>query len=143
MSQQWVVATKKATKAVKKPQLAFNLHGQTVAVVIGKGLREHEITKMIANHHGHTIVVDAFYHQKDRYQHFNNELRTADIIIMVQNYMKHATSKTITDVASRNNKKFAISKSGGLQSIEQAIYRADQGIKAYENSSSSIDYPTK
>lgn len=121
----------------------FDLHGQTVAVVIGNGMREKAITKMVRAHHGQAKVVDAFYRQSDIAQHFRNELADADIVVMVQNYMKHITSKTITTIASAENKKFAISNGGGLQSIEQAIYRADAGIKAYENSSSSVDYPTK
>lgn len=120
----------------------FDLHGQTVAVVIGNGMREQAITKMVRTHHGRAKVVDAFYRQSDIEQHFRNELADADIVVMIQNYMKHITSKTITTIASAENKKFAISNGGGLQSIEQAIYRADAGIKAYENSSSSVDYPT-
>lgn len=133
----------KSNKPAKKPRLAFNLHHQTVAVVIGKGMREQAITKLIHDHHGQAKIVDAFYRQSDLVQHFRNELSDADIVVMVQNYMKHITSKTITSIASAENKKFAISNGGGLQSIEQAIYRADAGIKAYENSSSSVDYPTK
>lgn len=121
----------------------FDLHGQTVAVVIGNAMREQAITKLVRTHHGQAKVVDAFYRQSDIEQHFRNELSDADIVVMVQNYMKHITSKTITSIASAENKKFAISNGGGLQSIEQAIYRADAGIKAYENSSSSIDYPTE
>ena len=111
-------------------------------MVIGKGMREQAITKLIHDHHGQAKIVDAFYRQSDLVQHFRNELNNADIVVMVQNYMKHSTSKTITSIASAENKKFAISNGGGLQSIEQAIYRADAGIKAYENSSSSVDYPT-
>lgn len=119
------------------------MHEQTVAVVVGDNIRHNEITKLIAAHHGKCKIINAFYHRRNRIQHFNHELRDADIIIMIQNYMKHATSKSITNVASSKHKKFAIANSAGLQSIEQAIYRADKDIKAYENSSSTIDYPMK
>lgn len=111
--------------------------------MIGKGLRSKEINRIVSKHHGHTKIVDAFYHQTNLYEHFDKELKDADIVVMVQNYCKHATSKTITSIATKKDKNFAIANSGGLQSIEQAIYRADQGIKSYENSSSTIYYPTK
>lgn len=97
---------------------------------------------MIIKHNGKARIVDAFYLQSNRMEHFSNELAHSDIVVIVQNYCKHATSKTITTIISKENKKFGIANSAGLQTIAQAIYRADQGIKSYENSSSTIDYPT-
>lgn len=123
--------------------LDFDLHNQLVAVVIGGSGRQQEITDLIHAHHGRVKIIDAFYRQTNRTQHFENEIKNADILIMIQNQMKHGTSKTITTIASRYDINFAIAKSGGLQAIEQAVYRADQGIKSYEASGSTINYPIK
>lgn len=132
-----------STPSSSPDTLDFDLHDQLVAVVIGGSGRQQEITDLIHAHHGGVKIIDAFYRQTNRTQHFENEIKDADILIMIQNQMKHGTSKTITTVASRYDINFAIAKSGGLQAIEQAIYRADKGIKSYEASGSTINYPIK
>lgn len=119
------------------------MHQQTVGVVIGDRLREKEIRRVIIRHNGRAQTIDAFYKQSNLIEHFTNELAHCDIVVMVQNYCKHATSKAITSIISQTDKKFGIANSAGLQNIEQAIYRADQGMPAYENSSSTIKYPTE
>lgn len=139
MKRQRVNTRKESTKA----ELNFDLNQQEVAVVIGDKMREKEIRRLIIKHNGQARVIDAFYKQSNLIEHFSNELAHSEIVIMVQNYCKHATSKALRKIIADTNKKFGISNSAGLQSIEQAIYRADKGIKAYENSATTIDYPTK
>lgn len=152
MSPKWLITRVKptttnnslaSTPSSSPDTLDFDLHDQLVAVVIGGSGRQQEITDLIHAHHGRVKIIDAFYRQTNRTQHFENEIKDANILIMIQNQMKHGTSKTITAVASRYDINFAIAKSGGLQAIEQAVYRADQGIKSYEASGSTISYPIK
>lgn len=106
-------------------------------------MREHELKHLVGKHHGQLKMIDAFYRQSNLTEHFKNELSDCNIVIMVQNLCKHATSKAITSIMSKSDQKFAIANAAGLQLIEQAIYRADQGLPAYENSQSTINYPTK
>lgn len=98
---------------------------------------------MIQEHNGHALITDAFFHRSNSEAHFTNQLADSDIAVMVQNYNKHHTSKLITDICSDHQIKFAIANSLGLQSIEQAIYRAYIGLPSYEPNGTIIDYPVK
>lgn len=118
--------------------LNFDLHGRSVAVVIGNELRSQEIQKMVGEHHGRCKVIDAFKFS-DTESFYKHALKRADVTVMVQNLNKHSTSKALRKYAKR----LAIADSAGLSSIERAIYRAMHGLPAYETSSQPIAYPVK
>ncbi len=118
--------------------LNFDLHGRSVAVVIGNELRSQEIQKMVGEHHGRCKVIDAFKFS-DTESFYKYALKRADVTVMVQNLNKHSTSKALRKYAKR----LAIADSAGLSSIERAIYRAMHGLPAYETSTQPIAYPVK
>lgn len=118
--------------------LNFDLHGRSVAVVIGNELRSQEIQKMVGEHHGRRKVIDAFKFS-DTESFYKHALKRADVTVMVQNLNKHSTSKALRKYAKR----LAIADSAGLSSIERAIYRAMHGLPAYETSTQPIAYPVK
>lgn len=118
--------------------LDFDLHGRSVAVVIGNELRSQEIQKMVGEHHGRCKVIDAFKFS-DTESFYKHALKRADVTVMVQNLNKHSTSKALRKYAKR----LAIADSAGLSSIERAIYRAMHGLPAYETSTQPIAYPVK
>lgn len=109
--------------------LNFDLHGRSVAVVIGNELRSQEIQKMVGEHHGRCKVIDAFKFS-DTESFYKHALKRADVTVMVQNLNKHSTSKALRKYAKR----LAIADSADLSSIERAIYRAMHGLPAYETS---------
>ena len=125
-------------------QLDFNLHGQTVAVIVGDNAREAAITKIIAAHHGHPQIVNGFKasHRSDYYA---QAISDADIVITVQNYTNHeVTSAVMTAIAqSDNSKKTAIAHTNSPLMIERAIYRANAGLPAYESAGTKVNYPVK
>lgn len=125
-------------------QLDFNLHGQTVAVIVGDNAREAAITKIIAAHHGYPQIVDGFKasHRSDFYA---QAISDADIVVTVQNYTNHeVTSAVMTAIAqSRNTKKTAIAHTNSPLMIERAIYRANAGMPAYESAGAKVNYPVK
>lgn len=118
--------------------LNFDLHGRSVAVVIGNELRSQEIQKMVGKHHGRCKVIDAFKFS-DTESFYKHALKRADVTVMVQNLNKHSTSKALRKYAKR----LAIADSAGLSAIERAIYRAMHGLPAYETSTQPIAYPVK
>ena len=129
---------------VSASQLNFNLHGQTVAVIVGDNAREAAITKIIAAHHGHPQIVDGFKasHRSDYYA---QAISDADIVVTVQNYTNHeVTSAVMTAIAqSGNTKKTAIAHTNSPLMIERAIYRANAGMPAYESAGAKVNYPVK
>ncbi|GHV98530.1 hypothetical protein lacNasYZ03_00440 [Lactobacillus nasalidis] len=118
--------------------LNYDLHGCSVAVVIGNELRSQEIQKLVGQHHGRCKVIDAFKFS-DTEAFYKHALKRADLTVMVQNLNKHSTSKALRKYAKR----LAIADSAGLSSIERAIYRALHGLPAYETSTQPIAYPVK
>lgn len=132
------------TQQTDAAQLDFNLHGQTVAVIVGDNAREAAITKIIAAHHGHPQIVDGFKasHRSDFYA---QAISDADIVVTVQNYTNHeVTSAVMTAIAqSGNTKKTAIAHTNSPLMIERAIYRANAGMPAYESAGAKVNYPVK
>lgn len=123
--------------------LVFDLHQQNVAIIVGDKQRENELQKLVKIHNGKLTVIDAFYHQNSPERYFEKQLNNVDIVVLVQNYNKHNTSKYVLKNVRNYNLKFAITNSLGITSVEQALYRADNGLEAYEPSGSTIKYPTK
>lgn len=121
-------------------QLDFNLHQQAVAVIVGNCQHAHDFERLIKAHNGKPVIIDAFYRQSDAAYHFTKQLAGCKYAILVQNYNKHSTSKTITDLISKTNLRFAIADSMGTHDVERAIYRAYKGYPAYE-SANNHQYP--
>ena len=75
-------------------------------------------------------MVDAFYHRRNPEVYFSRRLSQADYVVMVQNQSKHNTSYALAKIKEQF-KGFAIAKNlTGLQ-VEQAIYRAFEGLPAF------------
>ena len=121
-------------------QLDFNLHQQAVAIIVGDCQHAHDFERLIKAHNGKPVIIDAFYHQSDAAYHFTKQLAGCKYAILVQNYNKHNTSKTITDIISKTSIRFAIADSMGTHDVERAIYRAYKGYPAYE-SANNHQYP--
>ena len=120
--------------------LDFDLKAQTVAVVMGDAnTRQQQITQLIDEHNGHALLIDAFKHSNSA-SFYNQQLSQTDIVVMVQNQNKHATSKALSKAVKQYNLKMAIANGGGLQQIERAMYRAVKGLPAFE-SGNLITYP--
>lgn len=121
--------------------LDFDLNQQVVGIVIGDEIREHQYQELVDQHHGKLLMINAFQKNVNNSNYFDNNVSKCDIVILVQNYNKHNTSGAVLTAVKNYDKKFAIANSAGIQSIERAIYRADQGLAAYEPATSSINYP--
>lgn len=132
--------TSSASESVSA-DLDFDLKQQTVGIVVGDEIREHQYQELVNQHHGKLLMINAFQKRVNNNSYFDNAVSKCDIIILVQNYNKHNTSGNVLTAVKNYDKKFAIANSAGIQSITRAIYRADRGLAAYEPATSSIDYP--
>lgn len=120
--------------------IAFNLNGKKVTVVVGNEIRSTVVNSLISAHNGKGNVVDAFkFSNVDKF--YKKALRHTDLVVMVQNLNKHATSKTLQKYIKKYKLRFAIADSAGLSSIERAIYRAYKGLPAYETTNQPVEYP--
>lgn len=122
-----------------KKTIEFDLHQQTVGIVIGDKQREAEYIALIKEHNGKAKVIDAFTKQ-DVTNYYATQLKDCDLVVFVRNLNKHATQTAVKDFLKDNPQvRYAVADKAGIQTVERAIYRALEKLAAQEND--SIVYP--
>lgn len=129
-----VSKTKKAkTKVVASPQvlakLDMNLHYQRVGIAVGDNQNEAILEGIVNRYNGIPIPIDAFEGKK---KVIESQIKDLDIVILVTAFAAHDSTWNISEFASKYHVKFAVSSSKGYQAFERALYRAENGMPAYE-----------
>ena len=127
-----VSKTKKAkTKVVASTQvlakLDMNLHYQRVGIAVGDNQNEAILEGIVNRYNG--IPIDAFEGKK---KVIESQIKDLDIVILVTAFAAHDSTWNISEFASKYHVKFAVSSSKGYQAFERALYRAENGMPAYE-----------
>lgn len=129
-----VSKTKKAkTKVVASTQvlakLDMNLHYQRVGIAVGDNQNEAILEGIVNRYNGIPIPIDAFEGKK---KVIESQIKDLDIVILVTAFAAHDSTWNISEFASKYHVKFAVSSSKGYQAFECALYRAENGMPAYE-----------
>ncbi|MGP3253615.1 DUF2325 domain-containing protein [Lactobacillus paragasseri] len=129
-----VSKTKKAkTKVVASTQvlakLNMNLHYQRVGIAVGDNQNEAILEGIVNRYNGIPIPIDAFEGKK---KVIESQIKDLDIVILVTAFAAHDSTWNISEFASKYHVKFAVSSSKGYQVFERALYRAENGMPAYE-----------
>ena len=129
-----VSKTKKAkTKVVASTQvlakLDMNLHYQRVGIAVGDNQNEAILEGIVNRYNGIPIPIDAFDGKK---KVIESQIKDLDIVILVTAFAAHDSTWNISEFASKYHVKFAVSSSKGYQAFERALYRAENGMPAYE-----------
>ncbi len=129
-----VSKTKKAkTKVVASTQvlakLNMNLHYQRVGIAVGDNQNEAILEGIVNRYNGIPIPIDAFEGKK---KVIESQIKDLDIVILVTAFAAHDSTWNISEFASKYHVKFAVSSSKGYQAFERALYRAGNGMPAYE-----------
>lgn len=111
------------------PKLDLDLHYQRVGVAIGDNQSEAVFDGIISRYHGISVPVDAFQGRK---RVIERQLQSLDIVILVTAFAAHDSTWNIQEAASKYGVKFAVSSNKGYRSFERALYRAANGMPAYE-----------
>lgn len=119
-------------------KLDLNLHYQRVGIAIGDNQNEAILEGIVNRYNGIPIPVNAFEGKK---KIIENQLKDLDIVILVTAFAAHDSTWSIREFASKYGVKFAVSSSKGYQSFERALYRAANGLPAYEGTQ-NIEYRT-
>lgn len=131
---------KKAGESQNSPQelakLDLNLHYQRVGVAIGDNQNENVLEGIVSRYNGIPIAINAFEGKK---KVIENQLKDLDIVILVTAFAAHDSTWNIREFASKYGVKFAVSSSKGYQAFERALYRAANGLPAYEGNQ-TIEY---
>ena len=129
-----VSKTKKAkTKVVASTQvlakLDMNLHYQRVGIAVGDNQNEAILEGIVNRYNGIPIPIDAFEGKK---KVIESQIKDLDIVILVTAFAAHDSTWNISEFASKYHVKFTVSSSKGYQAFERALYRAENGMPAYE-----------
>lgn len=128
--------TKKETKDTKIPRLEMDLHYQRVGIAVGDNQNEAVLESVVNCYHGIPIPIDAFQGKK---KVIENQIKDLDIVILVTAFAAHDSTWNISEFANKYHIKFAVSSSKGYQAFERALYRAENGLPAYEGNQ-TINY---
>lgn len=120
-------------------KLDMDLHYQRVGIAIGDNQNEQVLDSIVTRYNGIPIPIDAFEGKK---KVIENQIKDLDIVILVTAFAAHDSTWNIREFASKYGAKFAVSSSKGYQSFERALYRAENGLPAYEGNQ-RIDYQTQ
>lgn len=121
--------TKAATSTQELAKLDMNLHYQRVGIAVGDNQNEAILEGIVNRYNGIPIPIDAFEGKK---KVIENQIKDLDIVIWVTAFAAHDSTWNISEFASKYHVKFAVSSSKGYQAFERALYRAENGMPAYE-----------
>lgn len=121
--------TKAATSTQELAKLDMNLHYQRVGIAVGDNQNEAILEGIVNRYKGIPIPIDAFEGKK---KVIENQIKDLDIVILVTAFAAHDSTWNISEFASKYHVKFAVSSSKGYQAFERALYRAENGMPAYE-----------
>ncbi|QQP29270.1 DUF2325 domain-containing protein [Lactobacillus ultunensis] len=131
---------KKKDKSKKEQEeltkLNMNLHYQRVGIAIGDNQNEGILEGIVTRYNGIPIPIDAFEGKK---KIMERQIKDLDIVILMTAYAAHDATWNIQEFASKYGAKFAVSSSKGYRSFERALYRAENGLPAYEGTQ-TIEY---
>lgn len=121
--------TKAAVSTQELAKLDMNLHYQRVGIAVGDNQNEAILEGIVNRYNGIPIPIDAFEGKK---KVIENQIKDLDIVILVTAFAAHDSTWNISEFSSKYHVKFAVSSSKGYQAFERALYRAENGMPAYE-----------
>lgn len=124
---------KKVNVKAIKPQLSFDLNNKTVALVTADDSVTGKFNKLVKLHHGTPQITESI-----NGANVTAQLKNADIIVLLQSYLSHDTTKTIM-TAYKNLTPIVLSETAGQLNLEKAMYRGLNKLSVTD--SDNIDYP--
>lgn len=137
-------STKKKSKEKTETEqnltlLDLDLHYKRVGIAVGDNQNEQMLEGIVQRYNGIPIPINAFDGKKKAME---RQIKDLDIVILVTAFAAHDSTWNIREFSSKYGVKFAVSSSKGYQSFERALYRAANGLPAYEGNQ-TIEYKTK
>lgn len=122
------------TKKVNS-KLDFDLNNKTVALVTADDSVTGKFEELVSLHNGKPLIVESI-----NGANVTGQLKSADLIILLQIYLSHDTTKTII-AKYKDDKQIALSETAGQLNLEKAMYRALNNLNITD--SDNIEYPVK
>lgn len=122
------------TKKVNS-KLDFDLNNKTVALVTADDSVTGKFSDLVKLHNGQPLIVESI-----NGANVTGQLKSADLIILLQIYLSHDTTKTII-AKYKDDKQIALSETAGQLNLEKAMYRALNNLNITD--SDNIEYPVQ
>lgn len=118
------------------PQLDFDLADKHV-LLVGNVASASALTAVVAAHNGgETTATDA---QKGT--QLKHKLGRADVAVLITDEVHHITTNTAVKIAKKLHVPYAVANGDSPLLVERALYRALNGMPAYEPAQSEFEYP--
>lgn len=118
-----------------EPTLLFDLKDKRVALITADDSVSGKFDELVHAHSGKPTVIES-----NNGKNINDRLYNFDMIILLQNYLSHETTKSII-AKYKSVIPIAMSETAGQLNIEKALYRADKHLDIIDRD--DIEYPTK
>lgn len=118
---------KDSQEPLAKRYTDLDLHGKTVAVLVGNRQEHEDYERQIKLYNGVPTVVDSFKTQKS---YLKDKLKSADIVVLVKSKSHHGASKAVAEFQNQFGFAFAVADTLAMGQFEDALYRASHGLPA-------------
>lgn len=126
---------KTASSKQVEPTLLFDLKDKRVALITADDSVSGKFDELVYAHSGKPAVIES-----NNGKNINDRLYNFDMIILLQNYLSHETTKSII-AKYKSAIPIAMSETAGQLNIEKALYRANKHLDIIDRD--DIKYPVK
>ena len=126
---------KAASPKQVEPTLLFDLKDKRVALITADDSVSGKFDELVYAHSGKPMVIES-----NNGKNINDRLHDFDMIILLQNYLSHETTKSII-AKYKSVIPIAMSETAGQINIEKALYRANKHLDIIYRD--DIEYPVK
>lgn len=126
---------KAASPKQVEPTLLFDLKDKRVALITADDSVSGKFDELVRAHSGKPMVIES-----NNGKNINDRLYNFDMIILLQNYLSHETTKSII-AKYKSAIPIAMSETAGQLNLEKALYRANKHLDIIDRD--DIKYPVK
>lgn len=132
---------KEATMSGKITKLDMDLEGKSVLIITSMVDAEHKLTSAIDKYHPAKITFTGDEHTGASLD-YQRLVEGYDVVIICTDLIRHHTSQGLMDYLRTDDQTvYAVAATSTAHNIERALYRAVNGLPAFENGGSMFDYP--
>lgn len=130
-----VTKSKKKTNALYVPQIDFDLHEQTVAIVCAQEDVSRNVRKVVIAHNGKGQLLT----NEDR-DTISNAIKGMDIVIAIKTDVSRGILDILKDLSKKGSFQYAIANTTSQVDFEKALYRSDNQLGVFDTN--DLKYPS-
>ena len=123
------------TDALYVPQIDFDLHEQTVAIVCAQEEVSRDARKVVLAHNGKAKLLT----NEDR-DTITNSVKRVDIVITLKTEVSRSILDILKDLSKKGSFQYAVANNVSQVDVEKALYRSDNQLSIFDTN--DLKYPS-